>query len=116
MPPITNYREQPYNADEQQCWPSEADTPLQPGIMRVLYTNGVPTMCNYLCPCGCGMECPTFFPVKGGRQRTPQRHLWDFSKGPNGPTLSPSVRHTSGCKWHYNITDGKVIVHGDSGK
>lgn len=115
MTPISNYREESHNADSTGCWPSEMSKPLEPGVMRVLYVDSIPEMCEYLCPCGCGSPCPTYFP-RGKRQRTPERHLWDFSKGPNGPTLSPSVRHTAGCKAHYNITDGKVIFHSDSGK
>ena len=124
MTPITEYREEAYNAvpypvdgevGDRWCWPPEASKPLEPGVMRVLYVNGIPQMCEYLCPCGCGMPHPTFFPTDN-RQRTAERHLWDFSRGPNGPTLSPSVRCLGGCKSHYNITDGKVIIHGDSGK
>lgn len=109
---ITNYREESYDA-EHGCWPPSACKPLEPGVMRVLYINGVPDCCEYLCPCGCGSPCPTFFPSNGKRQRTPSRHLWDFSKG---PTLSPSIRHLSGCKSHYNITNGNVVWHADSGR
>jgi len=80
--------------------------------MRVLFSGGVAVMCEYLCPCGCGARCPTFFQTEA-RKRTPERHLWDYSPG---PTLTPSVRHTGGCKSHYNITNGKVVMHADSGK
>lgn len=112
---IAEYREESYTADAEGCWPPDACKPLEPGIMRVLYVNGGPEMCEHLCPCGCGMPTPTFFP-NGKRERTRDRCLWDFSKGAHGPTLNPSVRHLGGCKSHYNITDGKVIMHGDSGK
>lgn len=115
MTPITNYREESYTADDDGCWPPEASRPLELGVMRVLYINGIPEMCNYLCPCGCGAPCPTYMPTEK-RKRSPQRHLWDFKREPNGPALTSSVRHTEGCKSHYNITDGKVIIHGDSGK
>jgi hypothetical protein len=106
---IATYEERSFAADDDGRWPPERE-PLAPGIMRVLYVNGMPEMCDYLCPCGCGMPCPTYF-ENDHRKRTPERHLWDFSKGPNGPTLSPSVLHTGGCKSHYNITDGKVTMH-----
>lgn len=114
MTPITNYREESYTADADGCWPPEVGD-LEPGVMQVLYDNGVPVMCDYVCPCGRDAPCPIFFPTEK-RKRVPQRPLWDFKRGPNGPTLTPSVRHTGGCKRHYNITDGKVIMHGDSGK
>jgi hypothetical protein len=115
MTPITEYREIDFTADADGCWPPEAVGSLEPGVMRVLWKDGVADMVEYLCPCGCSSPCPTFMP-NALRQRTPDRHLWEFSKGPNGPTLSPSVRRTGGCKAHYTITDGKVITHADSGK
>lgn len=107
---IEKYREVAFQADSIGCWPLEAAGDLEPGVMRVLYIGGVPEMCKYLCPCGCGMPCPTYFENEH-RKRTQERHLWNFSRGANGPTLSPSVRHTGGCKSHYNITDGKVQMH-----
>jgi hypothetical protein len=112
MAAIESYREVRFDADPEGCW---NPPPLEPGVMHVLYVNGIPTMCEYLCPCGCGAPCPTFFPTDK-RKRGPERHLWDFSVGPNGPTLSPSVKHRGGCKSHYDISDGKVKMHADSGK
>lgn len=109
---ISEYVEKKFDADAKGCWPPEAVGTLAPGVLRVLYVGGVPEMCEYLCPCGCGSPCPTYFQT-ARRKRTPERHLWDFLPG---PTLVPSVRHLSGCRSHYNITDGKVIMHGDSGK
>ena len=108
--PISEYREVRYDADAKGCWP--VTTELQPGIMNVLYVNGVPEMCEYLCPCGCGMPHPMFFQT-GSRKRSPDLHLWDYSPG---PTLTPSVRCLGGCKSHYNITGGKVLIHADSGQ
>ena len=115
MSKTERYVEKKFDADKDGCWPPEAAGVLEPGVMRVLFVNGVPEMCEYICPCGCGMPCPTYFQTEK-RRRTAERHLWDYSSGPNGPTLHPSVRHTGGCKWHYNIDDGKVTVHADSGK
>lgn len=66
---------------------------------------------DFLCPCGCGNSCYT--PVDEDAKL--ERH-WQFSRGPNGVTLSPSIRYLSGCKAHFNITDGKAVIHGDSGK
>ncbi len=65
---------------------------------------------NFLCPCGCGSECYTPVVYKG------QPHgekVWEYE---SGPTITPSIRFLNGCKSHFNITNGKVIMHGDSGK
>lgn len=115
MTPITEYREESYQADGDGCWPVAANRPLEPGIIRVLYVNGVPGMCEFLCPCGCESPCLALFPT-AEQQRTPHRPLWNFAKGSHGPTISPSIRYLGGCKAHFNITDGKVVMHGDSGK
>jgi hypothetical protein len=112
---ITSYREERYEADADCCWPPSVKEPLLPGVMRVLYFNGVADMVEYLCPCGCGCPHPTFMPTQE-RKRTPERHLWEYKLEQNGPTLTPSIRCLAGCKSHYNIEDGKVIMHGDSGK
>jgi len=77
--------------------------------------NGVCAV-DFQCPCGCGSECYT--PVTDATKGQPktERH-WLFSRGPTGRvTLSPSIRYTGGCKAHFNIEDGKVIMHDDSGK
>ena len=78
-----------------------------PGVMQVIYKNGVPYAVDFICPCGCGSSCYT--PLKASN-REPS---WAYSPG---PTLTPSIRWTGGCKAHFNITDGKTIIHGDSGK
>jgi Family of unknown function (DUF6527) len=76
-----------------------------PGVMYVFMLDGEPYSCDFLCPCGCGSSCYTVF--KGSHPRC------CYSPG---PTLTPSIRYLDGCKAHFNITDGKVIMHGDSGK
>lgn len=70
---------------------------------------------SFLCPCGCGSECYT--PVTDADKGEPktERH-WLFSSKDGKVTLSPSIRYTGGCKAHFNITDGKAVMHGDSGK
>jgi hypothetical protein len=70
---------------------------------------------TFRCPCECGAECYT--PVDDATKGQPktERH-WLFSRGPNGVTLYPSIRYTGGCLAHFTITDGKVAIHGDSGK
>lgn len=105
MSQITEYIE------VRKCFPDESKLPILPGEMHVYLENEIAQGVNFLCPCGCGHE--TYTPVT---QDEKEPHHWQFSRGPNGPTLSPSIRWLSGCKVHFNITDGKVIIHGDSGK
>lgn len=87
------------------------EDPGQPsaGIMFVFYEGGEPQGVDFLCPCGCGNTCYTPV-IQAGRPKQP-RH-WFYSPG---PTIEPSIRWLSGCKSHFNITGGKVIMHADSG-
>lgn len=79
------------------------------GTMWVFMEGDKPEAVNFLCPCGCGSECYTPLGLNHPRK-------WEYEKGPNGPTLKPSIRYTGGCKSHFNITNGKVVWHGDTGK
>lgn len=92
---------------EQRCEFGGTDPGVPaPGIMQIFYENGVPTMVDFRCPCGCGRTCPTHLGLGSPRH-------WTYSPG---PTLSPSIRFTGGCKAHFTITGGKVTMHGDSGR
>lgn len=93
--------------------------PGQPalGIMQVFYEGDVPQMVDFLCPCGCGHTVPTHVVSLEEKQQGKagdKDHRWGFD--PKTLTLVPSIRFTSGCKAHFNITNGQVIVHADSGK
>lgn len=93
-----------------------SDETVAPGIFALwLKEDGTPTFCDFRCPCGCGAECQTYL-ANSGDSWPPPGQRWTYSKGLNGPTLTPSIRYLSGCKAHFNITDGKVVMHGDSGK
>ncbi len=89
------------------------------GEMQIIYKDDIPYAVDFLCPCGCGTTC--FTPVcsivekqdPNSSQRLKDR-CWGFD--PNTLTIIPSIRYLSGCKAHFNITNGKVIIHGDSGK
>ena len=84
---------------------------LKPGDFWVLIDDdGKVESVDFLCPCGCGSECYTPVVIKGMPKL--ERH-WVYE---SGPTLTPSIRYLSGCKAHFNITNGKAIMHGDSGK
>lgn len=105
MTPITEYKEQ----DVEWAGSDIGAPPL--GVMFVFCDNGVPKMVNFLCPCGCGNLCPTHLATPD-RPKQPNDRRWNFSRGPNGPTLDPSIRWTSGCRSHFTITDGKVKMEG----
>jgi hypothetical protein len=86
-----------------------------PGEIWTMMKDDIVEAVNFRCPCGCGAECYT--PVADSTKGLPKtEHEWLYSKGPNGPTLSPSIRYLGGCKAHFNITDGKAVMHWDSGK
>lgn len=104
MEPITKYTE------ERHEFGAEDPGRPAPGVMQVFYLDGKPAMVDFLCPCGCGSTVPTHL-VDPGEQ--PKGRRWCYSPG---PTLTPSIRFLGGCKAHFNITNGAVIVHGDSGK
>jgi hypothetical protein len=92
---------------------------LHPGEMHVIYDNERVYAVDFLCPCGCGSTC--FTPVctvtekndPGSSERMKDR-CWVFD--PDTLTITPSIRYLGGCKWHFNITNGRVVVHVDSGK
>lgn len=110
MDKITEYKE------VRKPYPCNDGLDPQPGEIFIFLDNEVAQAVNFICPCGCGSQCYTPL-VRPDRPRTEgNRPIWDFSRGPNGVTISPSIRYTGGCKAHFNITDGKVIIHGDSGK
>lgn len=102
---------------EQRCefgGPDPGDP--QPGIIQVFYENGIPLMVDFLCPCGCGRTCPTHL-LSPGQEKKPNDRHWEFRRGRDDTvTLLPSIRWTSGCRAHFNITDGEAVIHGDSGK
>ena len=108
--PITKYRETIITFGQA---PQRSPEPGEWWTM--VGDDGAVCAVNFLCPCGCSRQCYT--PVTDSTKGQPksERH-WLFSRGPDGPTLSPLVRYTSECKWHFNIENGKVVVHGDSGK
>ncbi len=66
---------------------------------------------DFICPCGCGNHVWT--PVTP-MSEPKQEHHWQFDE--KTTTVFPSIRWLSGCKAHFNITNGKVVWHGDSGK
>lgn len=104
------YRETSYRFGEAP----HADQLKPDDLWLLAGTDGAIAAVDFLCPCGCGQECYT--PVTDATKGQPKtsRH-WLYARGPNGLTITPSIRYTGGCKAHFNVTDGKVEFHGDSG-
>lgn len=74
---------------------------LRPGRMVVVRDPRDKWLC-FECPCGCGET--TKFPLN--QERRPQ---WRLNVDRlNRPTVSPSIRQTSGCRSHYWIRQGCV--------
>jgi hypothetical protein len=66
----------------------------------------------YECPCGCGSQG-----FLGFRGRTkPSRPSWIWNGNREQPTLTPSIRRLSGCKWHGHLVHGAWTPCGDSGQ
>lgn len=102
--PISQYVEQKIDFGKAP------QTGPKPGEFWTFVEDGKVMAVNFICPCGCGHECYT--PVTLENEPKQDRH-WVYSAG---PTLTPSIRYLSGCKAHFNITNGKPVMHADSGK
>lgn len=63
------------------------------------------------CPCGCGSMFA--LPVNKGDGAHPS---WTWDKNLEKPTLSPSIRDLSGCKFHGHLISGVWTFTGDSGQ
>lgn len=100
-----------YNPVVYERWLGPNDPAVPPGEMRIFKVDGQLEAVDFRCPCGCGAECYT--PVTPMNEPKQERH-WQFDEATT--TLSPSVRYLGGCKAHFNITNGKTVMHGDSGK
>lgn len=89
------------------------DERVPPGEMWIFHhpDTGELEAVDFVCPCGCGSRCYT--PVTPVDQPKQERH-WQFDEATT--TITPSIRYLSGCKAHFNITNGKTVMHGDSGR
>jgi len=94
---------------------SDTDESPKSGEMQVLKNEaGVVEMVNFLCPCGCGRECPTHVVTMAEKADTSKQDVfkdscWGFDEATL--TISPSIRYTSACKSHFNVEGGKVKMH-----
>lgn len=66
-----------------------------------------------ICPCGCGgfMNLPVY-QTGTAKERTPS---WEWDGNETTPTLKPSIRDLSGCRFHGFLTAGVWTFCSDSG-
>jgi hypothetical protein len=66
-----------------------------------------------ICPCGCGghMNLPIY--REGTPKPAPNAWKWDGDR--ESPTLDPSIRDLSGCRYHGHLRAGWWSFESDSG-
>ncbi len=64
------------------------------------------------CPCGCGTV--GFLPFTGSVP--PGATTWHWDGNRERPTLTPSVRRITGCRWHGHLVAGVWRPCKDSGR
>lgn len=69
---------------------------VPPGAGKFWGNDGVEGL-NFQCPCGCGSVLGVSF--------GPGRWSWNGSR--ERPTVTPSILHMDGCRWHGYLTDGE---------
>lgn len=83
----------------------------QPGYFEIrLRPEYDRTYISYYCPCGCG-ELTTLRVVRQDKEPNDGTWLWDGNL--ERPTLSPSIRHLNGCKFHGHLQAGVWSSAGD---
>jgi hypothetical protein len=65
---------------------------------------------EFVCPCGCGDV--SWIPVAQSPV-APDTHRWGWNQNEDAPTLVPSIRRTTQCKFHGYMTDGRWSSCGD---
>lgn len=71
----------------------------------------LPAGLNFVCPCGCGSVLGISFrrwtdPKTGVQQPGP---VWTHDGNWDHPTVTPSVLHLDGCRWHGYLTAGEWV-------
>lgn len=83
-----------------------------PGAFEVLEELGqAKKSLLYICPCGCG-ELRSI-PIREGVK---VERAWEWNGNLTVPTVKPSIRHLSGCRWHGFLENGMWNPCGDSGR
>ncbi len=81
---------------------SEDPDELLPGTLYAIGENGHLWHVALACPCGCGATIAL-------NVLSDASPCWRLYEGSDGPTLSPSVWRTTGCKSHFILREGRVM-------
>jgi len=83
----------------------------QPGFYQVDTADPRDMYFEYRCPCGCG----AYWDLPIYRPGTPKPFdcAWEWDGSETVPTLSPSIRHLNGCKFHGYMRAGQWTSAGD---
>jgi Family of unknown function (DUF6527) len=63
------------------------------------------TRLTFRCPCGCG-DVGGIAVEKDMDDRDGNHPIWKWDGNKELPTIVPSIRFMSGCKWHGNLIEG----------
>lgn len=81
---------------------AEEPDEFQPQTLYAVGEKGTLWQVALLCPCGCGAKVS----LNALPDDSPR---WSLRELPGGPTVSPSVRRTVGCRSHFILRRGQVI-------
>lgn len=78
--------------------------PGPPGAFKFWsYAEGeAPAGLNFVCPCGCKAVLGVRFTNRSGEIGA----TWSWNGDREKPTVTPSILHMAGCRWHGYLTDG----------
>lgn len=88
--------------DERGHW-YRKDLPAATGRFQI-DDRGAPLSLAVTCPCGCG-GVATLMLWTGDRQKLPPARWW-FDGDVNAPTLDPSIKLATECRWHGVLVKG----------
>lgn len=87
---------------------------LDPDVMYGIVYNPElgPWAVHFQCPCR-DPDCQVHIPISPGCSVASR--AWTMRVCSEGkPTLSPSIRHTGGCRTHFHVTNGEIVWCDDS--
>jgi hypothetical protein len=76
----------------------------QPGYWEFRRDPGGGTYLWFNCPCGCMYGSRVLLYLEG--QAKPRDTAWSWNGDIHRPTLSPSLKRGSPCRWHGHLTNG----------
>lgn len=102
---------------KEQMWEDD----VRPGDHCITPSEEHPDYARILCECPCGckgmMNLPLFRAgqVKAEAPKNFSGANWEWNGNVERPSLHPSIRDLSGCRFHGHLVDGVWTFEGDSG-